>query len=969
MSKNSYDRGYGFNNFIILDVDRTVINGTSWFYACSYPNLLISSSNTKDFLDANRLLYENGSSKEKALFREKTLNLIENEISIDFLKIFENESKIKDGFNIDEPTTSKRLYAAGYYVAKYLVKIDDYFIKTVKIILNAVDKNTGILYLSSGYEPFIHGVVDFVNEKLDVSNKYEIIGTNVKFTNGIMQERGEYINQYIKTQIVKQIIKSGNKVLFLADDSNDDPNLFEIVRKNGGMAYRIQYEPNGLSNWINLYEILSSNDIKNFLICKCHGVSINNYLPSGLFIDWIKKRINKIGITNCNIKEYKAILKYFENIKTGISIELENIMSEFVYQKGNTIYFRSLLFYYWLPPYITMSIDTMYIKWCKLIEKSKELLNYLLLLVKYDVELIDSFEFRIVLYIVLDYIFEGLLMGLNVIEKDSINFNIIKHNEFNLINQVLQEISDYIIKIYSDKELCYESLKELLINLNKIDLANFKSINSFEQFMKELDNNYIIYCSVLNILKEMFNKNISFNCIMCLPYGGISLGYIFNSVLKEIYNVKKLPNLINCHYSSKKHSFKNKTTNNFWDCIPDYYNCSKMELMKGSRTVLVYDNNVTTFETIKQCKNELKIVGNNVYGAAVGMNYDNMSKCFSFIDNCEPLCEEWYQVLDFNPTEEYITAYNTWSTSQKGVMLENIYFNKVQNELEGEIKINNENKFEYKLCRVHNLYDLQIAGNAGVTMIGIHAVYDDKNKYYAAESKYNPILKAKLNNYPVPLYEIDSIKNMVKKIPDNIRPVIVFEKNIGVQNILKCFEIFGLNPQKTGIQIQFYITKKELKELKKNISFVIVTVGIQQKNLPLEFKKLNNILNPNSDYILLDFSKHQPDIILDNDKFVEDINKKYLLLEKYAKDTFIGKIPLLLADDTETAVMSRYISILKEHNVTVKGIDMQNAVELNSNEQRYQLVKMLNTQYQIRIRKSVKKLEEWKNFVLLQEKE
>ena len=47
MSKNSYDRGYGFNNFIILDVDRTVINGTSWFYACSYPNLLISSSNTK----------------------------------------------------------------------------------------------------------------------------------------------------------------------------------------------------------------------------------------------------------------------------------------------------------------------------------------------------------------------------------------------------------------------------------------------------------------------------------------------------------------------------------------------------------------------------------------------------------------------------------------------------------------------------------------------------------------------------------------------------------------------------------------------------------------------------------------------------------------------------------------------------------------------------------------------------------
>ena len=36
-------------DFIVLDVDRTIINTTSWYQACMCPNLLIREEFTKDF--------------------------------------------------------------------------------------------------------------------------------------------------------------------------------------------------------------------------------------------------------------------------------------------------------------------------------------------------------------------------------------------------------------------------------------------------------------------------------------------------------------------------------------------------------------------------------------------------------------------------------------------------------------------------------------------------------------------------------------------------------------------------------------------------------------------------------------------------------------------------------------------------------------------------------------------------------
>ena len=52
----------------------------------------------------------------------------------------------------------------------------------------------------------------------------------------------------------------------------------------------------------------------------------------------------------------------------------------------------------------------------------------------------------------------------------------------------------------------------------------------------------------------------------------------------------------------------------------------------------------------------------------------------------------------------------------------------------------------------------------------------------------------------------------------------------------------------------------------------------------------------------------------------------------------------------------------EKHNIIIKGIDMQNAVEISKKEQRDILINNNEKDYQAKIRKSNEKLKEWKEF-------
>ena len=60
--------------------------------------------------------------------------------------------------------------------------------------------------------------------------------------------------------------------------------------------------------------------------------------------------------------------------------------------------------------------------------------------------------------------------------------------------------------------------------------------------------------------------------------------------------------------------------------------------------------------------------------------------------------------------------------------------------------------------------------------------------------------------------------------------------------------------------------------------------------------------------------------------------------------------------------MKKYLNILSRNDIKVKGIDMQNIVELKTNEQRYQLLENDKKIYQIKIRKSPNFMYEWHDF-------
>ena len=53
---------------------------------------------------------------------------------------------------------------------------------------------------------------------------------------------------------------------------------------------------------------------------------------------------------------------------------------------------------------------------------------------------------------------------------------------------------------------------------------------------------------------------------------------------------------------------------------------------------------------------------------------------------------------------------------------------------------------------------------------------------------------------------------------------------------------------------------------------------------------------------------------------------------------------------------------MNKYNILIKGIDMQNAVELEKNKQRYKIMYDKGIKYQFKKRKSIKLMQKWKNF-------
>ena len=271
----------------------------------------------------------------------------------------------------------------------------------------------------------------------------------------------------------------------------------------------------------------------------------------------------------------------------------------------------------------------------------------------------------------------------------------------------------------------------------------------------------------------------------------------------------------------------------------------------------------------------------------------------------------------------------------------------------------------FKLCRVHNSIDYSNAIENGVNMIGIHAVYSNVESYIASEQQYYPIdrkIYRNDRNLPISDYEIYGIRDLIKKIDNEIPVALVIEDDLDIRQIKECIRLYNLDNKNFILQLHFRACRNKILQLKDIFkNRIICTVGLNQLDFESYIDELNKILDPENDFLLVDFSKHQPDYISNSMEICTKPANEILESRIYSLKK--NKLPLLIADDTSVNQMKQYLQILDVNDIVISGLDMQNAVELNKKDIRYKVIEDNNKQLiQVKVRKSRVKLQKWKSF-------
>ena len=148
---------YESEKYAILDVDRTIINGTAWFRACATPDLLISKEERDYFLQLNSQVYE-FKSLPPEIFRKETLALIERKMKKDIRK-YKPSSSAFSLIMLEEC-----FYRSARLAVKQLIYYQE-CAEYIKELHELYGNDLQVLFLSSGYRCFICGVVDSFFEK------------------------------------------------------------------------------------------------------------------------------------------------------------------------------------------------------------------------------------------------------------------------------------------------------------------------------------------------------------------------------------------------------------------------------------------------------------------------------------------------------------------------------------------------------------------------------------------------------------------------------------------------------------------------------------------------------------------------------------------------------------------------------------------------------------------------------------
>jgi phosphoribosylanthranilate isomerase len=924
-------------NYIVLDIDRTIIKGTSWYHACKCDNLLIAKDNIPLFDRLNTELFTNGNEKSREQFRIETFNLIEKKITKEGLELL-NSEKIENNFPPGEYINDEYFKLVGKYTLKKLVNVDNDCITFLMWLYRLFFGKVTFLFLTSGYTQYMKGLIEEYVGLLDEKIEWEVIGSDLSIESGVIKLTN-VITQKKKYDIVQNIILGNNHIAFLADDSLDELRLFEIVNENGGYAFKVQYSQHEKKlNWDELIKKVRDKECLYKYLVNNSSIRIDSQ-NSIIKESKMKSRYNQIGILCYSSDEFGYICDTIGDRRINEEIE------KFIFRKGNNIYLRGELYYYWLPKYINLSSERKIDGWKRNYYSTLQL--YKLLLAKKEKSKYDY----IVAYIVSDYLLSALYLLLYCIEEERKKKQPVDIEDYLAIKEAILIANNVIFDILCGRDFL-NYFEKLEAALDGIKLSDLYLINMNEKYMLELDDYSTIFSFACNIVKKMGEKLELIDGVISLAYGSTALGYAIKIVIDK-YRSEPIK-LFSSHFSYRKH-------NNIASYIENEAEYDEMQEIKCEESLLVVDNNVTTFETLSSIKKYLTGKGKKVLCAVPEIDYNNICRWLQNEKKVEVLCDNWFETLDFLPIKPYVTAYDTWGTSEKSKLLEKLF---IKNNISFKVE-RKENKgyfFEHrKICRVHNIYDMQLAIDMGATMIGVHAVVSNKKKYY--EQNETSKIEKKYPDLPVCDYEIDSINHMISILPSNITPILIVEKKQTVENIERIIALYGMKISESGIQLQFEADSSYISKLiKMGFASVIISIGVTQSDKREYLNNVKGILRKDRDYILVDMSKHQPQLISNgvcNEDEILSFGEKYDKLDEIIYLLKGDDYRVLLADDICPSEFLLLQLKLASNNVNVVGLDMQNNIEEKKEKQKFSSIYNGEKEYMAKIRKSVDKVSKW----------
>jgi hypothetical protein len=969
----------------ILDVDRVLLRGTSWYHACMVPDLLIPATLTSTFAAINEATYGQMPCMSPVQMREEVLSLLGTHVKEQAVNVVRRY--LGSSPHVSNETMSLNwMYTTGR-VAANLVGPHPEALELLGLLSRICGSHLNVVFLSAGYEPFIRGVVD------EIVNTYGIrLPHYLVFGSGIAIEDGRCYEIFQcdgpkKRAVAECIYRHGGAIAFAADDADENLPLLDFVREAGGISLQIKHQPGAVPNrsWSEFLDSFRTEEsittfLRTFGPTRLAG-AVNNSPLLHTLNSKLAGSTDRIGTLSLSVVEfYQAMIQLDERVGRE-SRPLSRIARQLVLIRDGRAMLRGPTYYHWVPVLSDRKRRSRLEAWWRLLRLSVFSIHALirggifqrlesLSVPEQLVVLMFLDHYKLAVYEVSNVAFRADVGGIDCVNR----------SDLELIDRLCEEATNYYYAALLDQPAVRKITMPAPLEIRRLRGLMTSHVKLY-QGMRELDDPLRIAESVLSQLEQLEASGEACDVIVSFLYGGMELGLAFRALHTLRFGNIRAPILVQSTYSSRRARRERglsgipSTISSFLEYIPSIYRDSLRRSARSGSSFLLYDHNVTTFRTLQEVSEAFRASGCVVSVAAAAVHFPNLARWILNDPSAEVPCGDWQQTLTYRPSVEYVSAFDTWGTSEKSRILADMLEASVsENRVSSSLSLNGR---VFKACRVHNNLDLQAVLAAGATAIGIHAVYPNLERYLSYAKRFNrgsqvaAGLPSNLLNRlatsprklpPVPWFELRGIRRMMREVPDGLDICVLFESMTSPEMIAETLDLLGIQTTKCALQLQHRITADYLQSIRSQFKpTIIAAVGADQVDVREYFSFLQTVLDESSDFILLDLSGHQPDLI--DHKGLPRPEDHERALMKLSSLIRTGPVPTILANDTDVSTMNRHLALLTRYEVEIAGIDMQNSLEIDAERQQYHRVSARKSSDYILPRKSHKRLREWAYFV------